>query len=127
MDKLRHRELEIWQRSMALAKAVYVLTKNFPAEERYALCDQLRRAVVSVPSNIAEGSARQTARDFRHFLGIAKGSLAEVDTQLVLAVELGYVSDIEKLEGEILSLVKMINAFISSLPIAGQSAIPLPR
>ena len=117
MEKLRHCELAIWQRSMTLAKAVYVLTKNFPAEERYALCDQLRRAVVSVPSNIAEGSARQTARDFRHFLGIAKGSLAEIDTQLLLAVELGYVANIESLEGEILSLVKMINAFISSLPI----------
>jgi four helix bundle protein len=117
MDKLRHRELAIWQRSMALAKSVYVVTKEFPAEERYALCDQLRRAVVSVPSNIAEGSARQTAHDFRHFLGIAKGSLAEVDTQLFLARDLGYVADIENLEGEILLLVKMINAFISTLPI----------
>jgi hypothetical protein len=78
MDKLRHRELAIWQRSMALAKAVYVLTKNFPAEERYALCDQLRRAVVSVPSNIAEGSARQTARDLGISLVSQKGRLLKL-------------------------------------------------
>ena len=120
MEKLRHRELAIWPRPMVLAKAVYVLAKNFPAEERDALCDPLRKAAaVSVPSNIAEGSTRQTARDFRRFLGIAKGSLAEIDTQLLLAVELGYVANIENLEEEILSHVKMINVFVSSLPVAG--------
>jgi four helix bundle protein len=80
-----YRELIVWQDSIRLAKAVYKLTEKFPKHEIYALGDQVRRAVVSVPSNIAEGQARKAPGDFRRFLHIALGSLAEVDTQLVLA------------------------------------------
>lgn len=71
---------------------MYKLTEKFPRQETYALADQIRRAVVSVPSNIAEGQARKSPGDFRRFLHISLGSLAEVDTQLVLAQEFGYIS-----------------------------------
>jgi four helix bundle protein len=80
-----YRELIVWQEGIKLAKAVYKLTEKFPRQETYALADQIRRAVVSVPSNIAEGQARKSTRDFRRFLHISLSSLAEVDTQLVLA------------------------------------------
>jgi len=82
-----YRELVVWQEGIRLAIAVYPLTEKFPRHEMYALADQIRRAVVSVPSNIAEGQARKAPGDFRRFLHIALGSLAEVDTQLVLAQE----------------------------------------
>lgn len=84
------KNLLVWQRGMALAEAVYGLTKAFPRHEQFGLCDQLRRAAVSVPSNIAEGCGRGTDRDWVHFLGQALGSLCELETQLELAVRVGY-------------------------------------
>jgi four helix bundle protein len=113
-----YRELLVWQEGIKLAKAVYKITEKFPRQETYALADQVRRAVVSVPSNIAEGQARKAPGDFRRFLHIALGSLAEVDTQLILAQEFGYVSqeDINGLDGQIQSLRKKIYALINSLP-----------
>ena len=86
------RELDVWQKSMDLVDAVYEIVKAFPAEERYALGDQLRRAVVSIPSNIAEGFGRETHKDFAHFLTQARGSLYEVDTQLEIAARRKYVA-----------------------------------
>src|SRR5512135_99739 len=88
-----YRDLIVWQQGIQLAKAVYVVLQKFPKQEMYALSDQIRRAAVSVPSNIAEGQARRAPAEFRRFLHIALGSLAEVDTQLVLAREFGYVRD----------------------------------
>ncbi len=85
-----YRDLIVWQKSMALAKGVYGLTQRFPAEEKFGLTSQMRRAAVSVPSNIAEGQARRGSREFIQFLSQAEGSLAELDTQLTLALELGY-------------------------------------
>lgn len=79
--------------AMELAMAVYRVTSEFPAEERYGLTAQMRRAAVSVPSNIAEGAARSTKRDFINFLHTARASLSELDTQLQLAVALGYTQD----------------------------------
>ena len=113
-----YRELLVWQEVIKLAKAVYKLTEKFPRQETYALADQIRRAVVSVPSNIAEGQARKSPRDFRRFLHIALGSLAEVDTQLVLAQEFGYRSkeDINVLDEQIQSLPKKLYALMNSLP-----------
>ena len=84
------KNLLVWQRGMALAEGVYGLAKTFPRHEQYGLCDQMRRAAVSVPSNIAEGCGRGTDRDWAHFLGQALGSLCELETQLELAVRLGY-------------------------------------
>ena len=88
------KDLIVWQKAMELVKAVYALSKAFPADERYALTDQLRRAVVSIPSNIAEGSGRASNADYGHFLSIARGSLYETMTQLQVAVDLGYISAI---------------------------------
>ena len=90
-----HRDLIVWQRSMALAVDVYKLSAKFPAVETYRLTSQLTRAVTSVPANIAEGHTRSTAKDFAHFLSIARGSLMETETFLMLAVQLGYLTDAE--------------------------------
>jgi four helix bundle protein len=87
-----YRELIAWQKAMALAKQVYAATQGFPREEMFGLKAQLRRAAVSIPSNIAEGQARLSGKDFQHFLRTTKGSLAEVETQLQLSCELGYLS-----------------------------------
>ncbi len=92
--KPRHyKELLIWQKGIALAKTVYHLTEGFPAEERFRLTAQMRRAAVSVPSNIAEGQARHGTREFLAFLSHASGSLAELETQLLLSVNLGYCEE----------------------------------
>ena len=77
---------------MALVQDVYVLTRDFPREEMYGLTSQMRRAAVSIPSNLAEGAARNGAREFVQFLGVAKGSLSELETQLLISSELGYLS-----------------------------------
>jgi four helix bundle protein len=113
-----YRELLVWQEGIKLAKAVYKLTEKFPRQETYALADQIRRAVVSVPSNIAEGQARKAPGDFRRFLHIALGSLAEVDTQLILAQEFGYLAkdDLNIVDEQIQSLRKKLYALINSLP-----------
>ncbi len=87
----KHRKLEVWQRGMRLAKYVHTLIVPLPPEERYGLYSQLSRTSISVPSNIAEGASRRSAKDFAHFLGIARGALAELDTQLELADDFGYL------------------------------------
>ena len=86
------RELDAWKYAMELTNCVYDLVKKFPNEERFALGDQLRRAVVSIPSNIAEGFGRDSHNDFAHFLSQARGSLYEVDTQLEIAVMRNFIS-----------------------------------
>ena len=88
-----HEKLDAWRISMDLAKAVYDLTAKFPGEERYGLSQQMRRAAVSIPSNIAEGSGRNHVKEYLQFIGIARGSLAELETQLKLAVMLKFVPD----------------------------------
>jgi four helix bundle protein len=85
-----HKDLDVWKEAMSLARAVYALTQSFPKEEVYGLTDQIRRSAVSVPSNIAEGAARGSDKDFIKFLSIALGSLAELETQLMLAESFGY-------------------------------------
>ena len=86
-----YKQLVVWQKAMELVKVVYALAKKFPVDERYALTDQLRRAVVSIPSNIAEGNGRASNADYAHFLSIARGSLYETMTQLEIAEGLGYI------------------------------------
>jgi four helix bundle protein len=87
-----YRELIAWQKAMDLVETVYRATKTFPREEIYSLTAQIRRAAISIPSNIAEGQGRNTTRDFLHFLSIAKGSLKEVETQVLIAERLAYVT-----------------------------------
>jgi four helix bundle protein len=90
-DSVRgYRDLLVWQKGLLLTKEIYRLTRDFPADEKWGLVSQMRRAAVSVPSNIAEGQARRTTKDFIQFIAIAEGSVAELDTQLELAFELGY-------------------------------------
>lgn len=89
-DKISHyRELEVWRLAMSLAREVYRMTRSFPASERYGLAAQMQRAAVSIPSNIAEGNARQATRDYARFVGMACGSAAELQTQLMLTRDLG--------------------------------------
>ena len=93
MDKVHgHRDLMAWQKSMALVTEIYRLTSDFPQRELYGLVSQLRRAAVSVPSNLAEGHARNSRKEFHHFIGQARGSLAEIETQVEIARNLGYLS-----------------------------------
>jgi four helix bundle protein len=87
------RELEVWQVSMSLAKQVYMLTAEFPRDERFGLSSQLQRAAVSIPSNIAEGNARSSGRDYARSISIAMGSAAELQTQLLLSRELSLGSE----------------------------------
>ena len=86
-----HYQLDAWKIAMDLVTRVYELTRGFPAEERYGLASQMRRAAVSVPSNIAEGAARGGRKEFAQFLHIARGSLSELETQLMIAVRLNYM------------------------------------
>lgn len=88
-----YKDLVVWQKGIALAKLVYRITQRFPSAERFGLVDQMRRASVSIPSNIAEGQARRTTGEFIQFISHAEGSLAELDTQLILAIELRYCSN----------------------------------
>jgi four helix bundle protein len=88
-----HKKLDAWKLSMDLVFDVYRATEEFPSQERYGLIDQIRRATISIPSNIAEGAARQTKKEFSNYLHIAQGSLSELDTQIELARRLSYVNN----------------------------------
>jgi len=111
------RDLQIWQKSMQLAVAVYRLTRDFPREELYGLTSQIRRSAVSVPSNIAEGQGRLKLGEFKQFLGIARGSNCELQTQLEIASALGLGNpDLLREAGSLSHEVgKMIYAFLESL------------
>ena len=102
---------------MDLVMEIYAVTKGFPREEIYGLTSQLRRAAVSIPSNIAEGQARFSKRDFRHFVRTSKGSLAEVQTQVAIAAKLGYISESEEaqLEEHMHELARILNGLINSI------------
>jgi four helix bundle protein len=113
-----YRDLLIWQKGIALVKEIYLRSQNFPAHERYGLSNQLRRAAVSIPSNIAEGQSRQHSGEFKQFLHIALGSLAEVDTQVEIAQSLKYMSpeDSHAIQEHVIELRKMIRSLIHKLP-----------
>ena len=110
-----YKELVVWQKSMDLVDWVYSAMRTFPNEERFRLCDQLSRAVVSIPSNIAEGSGRNSEADFARFLSMARGSLFETMTQLEIAKRQGYLTDITEAEEYANSIRKMLNSFITKL------------
>ncbi len=111
------RDLIAWQQGKALARGVYEITRLFPDEERFGLVIQLRRAVVSIPSNIAEGRGRGTKKDFAHFLMQARGSLYEVETQIELANELHYINDLNaaRLLKACDELSRVLNGLINSI------------
>lgn len=93
---LYHKELDVWKKSMDLVTVVYEITAKFPKEEIYCLTNQIRRSAISIPANIAEGSARKSQKEFSQFLSIALGSLAELDTEIEIAQKLGYLNSNEK-------------------------------
>jgi len=112
-----YRKFEVWKKSHELALKVYELTKSFPKEEIYGITSQLRRASLSVPTNIVEGVSRNTEKEFAYFVNIASGSSAEVEYLLEFASELNYLSyeDHENLNREIISIRKMLNVLYSRL------------
>ena len=110
-----YRDLEVWQLAMSLAEDVYGTLKTLPNDERFALSSQLRRAVISIPSNIAEGFGRDTTRDFLHFIAIARGSLYEVMTQMELAIRLAYVPEQAGFREKAERVGMMLNALSTQL------------
>lgn len=113
-----YRDLIIWRKGNELAKDVYRLSRAFPPVERFGLASQVQRAAVSIPSNFAEGQSRRNTAEFRQYLHHALGSLAEVDTQMILARDFGYVSqeDGELIEAKIQEMQKMIHTLVTRLP-----------
>ena len=114
-----YKELKVWQRSYQLCLEIYKITKKFPEEEKYGLTSQLRRAAVSVPSNISEGYGRKTTPEYIQFLYIAYGSICEIETQILLSGDLGYISSarLEMLNEGIGEVERMLKALIKSLEI----------
>lgn len=112
MDK-PHKKLDVWKLSMELARTVYRLTAGYPVEERFGLVSQVRRAATGIPSHIAEGAARDSNNEFRHFLSIARSSLSEPDTQLDLSRDLGFIT--EKSSSEIDPLLTRIDKMLYAL------------
>jgi four helix bundle protein len=112
-----HKDLDIWRRSVDLVTFIYNVTKSFPKEEIYGLTNQIRRAAISIPSNISEGAARNHSKEFIQFLYIALGSLSELETQLIIAVNLSFLSneDSIKIQNELTELRKMILGLINHL------------
>ncbi len=120
MIKLNHKKLDVWKLSLELTTKIYELTKLFPASEMYGLTSQLRRAAVSITSNIAEGAARSSKKERNRFYEMSRSSLVEVDTQLLIALKLNYVSeeDIHRLD----ELVNHLFAKLSNLISKGRTS-----
>ena len=113
--KRKHHELKAWQEAMKLVKDIYSITASFPKEEIYGLTGQMRRAAVSVPSNIAEGAARIGPKEFMKFLSISRGSLSELETQLIISKELGYFDLEEKIFEKVNKVFGLIGGLMKSL------------
>ena len=112
-----YQELIVWQKAMDLVVNVYQITKGFPREETYGLTNQIRRAAVSIPSNIAEGQGRNTAKEFQRFLAVAYGSLQETETQLMLSRRLGYIDEAQEtvILAHCAEVARLINGLANSL------------
>jgi len=116
----RFTELKVWQRSHALVLELYRITRGFPVDERFALTSQLRRAVTSVPTNIAEGSRRQSNQEYTRFLNIAQGSTAEVEYLLILSRDIGYITptDFDRLVAEVGEIARMLHGLRAKVEAA---------
>jgi four helix bundle protein len=123
-----HKDLILWQKAMALASEVHRLTAKLPRHEVFGLSSQIRRAAVSIPSNVAEGAARRTTREFIAFLHIARGSFAELETQLLLAREIGYLADrdLSPILVRLDEVGRLLNAVVSGLRARAERASSLP-
>lgn len=127
-----YRELKVWHEALSLAEAVYAVTWKFPDDERFGLTSQLRRAAVSVPSCIAEGNARSSTKDYLRFLSMASGSLAEIETQLVLSKRLGFVRepDDAAILRRVRAVLKLLQAMKNALrdkELSPGPPFPVPR
>ncbi|MEI6580083.1 MAG: four helix bundle protein [Eubacteriales bacterium] len=120
-----YNELNVWKKSIDLVEQIYLTTSDFPKDEMYSLTNQIRRAAISIPSNIAEGQARKTTKDFLNFLSIAQGSRAELETQVIIANRLKYIDDnkTEQLLSTLTEIAKMLYSLSSRL----RSQIVLPN
>jgi len=112
-----YKGLDIWQKAMDITTDIYFLVKKLPKEELFSLSNQMRRAAVSIPSNIAEGQDRNSDKEFAHFLTIARGSKAELETQLLICVKVGYLTDTEisPTLTKLSELARMLSSFIIKL------------
>jgi len=110
-----YKELIVWQKSMVLVKELYRLTESFPENEKYGLTSQMRRASISIPSNIAEGWGRLSRKNYVQFLRISRGSLFELETQILITKELNYINDSETIENLITEISKMLNSLIKKI------------
>ena len=117
MGNSTHRDLTVWKKSITLVKDVYVQTRSFPNEELYGLTSQMRRAAVSIPSNIAEGYARNSDRELLRFLKIALGSASELETQIIICNEIGYIKPevFDSMHGTVTEILKMLISLNSSV------------
>ena len=112
-----HKDLKVWSKSIAMVTNIYELTNKFPREELYGLTSQIRRSAVSIPSNIAEGAARSSIKEFRNFLSIALGSASELETQIIISNNLNYIKpgDKDTILSELTEIRKMIHGLRKSL------------
>lgn len=110
-----HRDLQVWNEAMTLVRDVYQMTATFPKEEAFGLAAQMRRAAVSVPSNIAEGAGRGSRAEFRQFLFVARGSLAELETQFLIARDLGYLRNPQSMEQKISQILLLLNGLTRAI------------
>ena len=123
MGSQSYKDLLVWQKGIALCTHVYRVCETFPRSELYGLADQMKRAAVSIPSNIAEGQGRQHRKEFLHFVSVANGSLAELDTQRIIAENLGLITpEISvRLDGDITSIRKMLYALAAKLKASAEN------
>ena len=108
---MNHKDLDVWKKSMDLVETIYKLTQKFPESEKFGLTSQMRRAAVSIPSNIAEGSARKGDKELIHFLHIALGSLSELETQYLIAVRLVFIEKEDTIEKQMIEVKKLLLGF----------------
>ncbi len=111
----KYKDLKVWQKAIELTKLIYEITRSFPTEEKFGLTNQIRRACVSIPSNIAEGAGRNSNKEFVQFIAIATGSCYEVETQLIIAMELKYLANQENVFTLIEEIQKMLFTFSNKL------------
>ena len=109
--KMNHKDLDVWKKGMDLVEEVYKLTANFPSNEMYGLSNQLRRAAISIPSNIAEGASRKGDKELLYFINVAIGSIAEIDTQMLIAARLKYVGEHNQIFDKITEVRKLLLGF----------------
>ena len=112
-----HQKLDAWQEAIRLVKMTYLITQSFPNEELYGLTAQMRRAAVSIPSNLAEGAARSSKKELAQFISISKGSLSELETQMIIASELGYLPPEHEIFAHLERVGKLLSGFYRSVKI----------